>query len=197
MVNAAFSLQREAIPVSRSITLGAGTAVENDTAKTITIPVRGTAVTPVAVMGGTSTTSPKKIIFTTPTRANIKVGATISGGSFAGTEVVSVVTKNPSGLVTEITYTGTGAVNNSEVAFTFTGATYAPVLYWLRLTHAASGGNLTATAEILTLNGSASSNSGGNEGATISSANDIGARVQAAINIRDWMTGLGFTHGQG
>lgn len=72
----------------------------------------------------TSTTSPKTITFSAPTKIKIKIGFTISGGGFTGSETVNAIAVNGAGLIISVTYTGTGFINSSPVNFTFEGLIY-------------------------------------------------------------------------
>lgn len=178
---------------SESFTFATGTPVVTSGGATIVIPVQVQDQEPIAVFAGTSTISPKKIIPSTPLKANIRAGSVISGGSFAGTEVVSAVTKNSQGLITEITYTGTGSVNASAANFTVTDTEYDPTLYFIRLTHTGKGSALNIKAELLPLPGSSSSENSGSEAATVSSASVLGKAVEHDINFPQWKRDLGFS----
>lgn len=176
------------VPTAYTLTVGSGVETGN---KNI-FPVRIQSITPTSVVSGTSSTSPKKIIFASPTNIKIRVGFTISGGSFAGTEVVSAVTFNAAGLITEITYTGTGAINGSATNFTFTGAAYTPKIVFLELEqNAGDQGQLVLSAKLLKTTPSSSAGSGGDDTATVSNAVVSGKPAVATVNIADFLLGIG------
>lgn len=178
----------DTVPTAFTLTVGSGAESGNKT----TFPVRIQSVTPTSVISGTSTTSPKKITFASPTNIKIRVGFVISGGSFAGTEVVSAVTTNASGLITEIAYTGTGAVNASATDFTFTGTAYTPKIAFLQLEQSAGDkGQILLTAKLLKTTVSSSANSGGDDAATVSNAVVSGNPPEVAINLADFYLGIG------
>lgn len=134
---------------TQSLTFGVKTANITDSASPFHIPVNVSGYTPVAVLRATSTTSPKTITFATPTNVEIAVGSTISGGSFAGTETVSAVTRNTANLITSVTYTGTGAINASAVPLTFTAAGAIDTdAFYIRVTLTAKGGSIEVQAVV-------------------------------------------------
>jgi hypothetical protein len=116
----------------------------------------------------------------------------ISGGSFAGTEVVSVVTTNSAGLITAVTYTGTGAINAGAVNFTFTGVAYTPKIAFLQIEQGVGDkGQITFTPKILRTTASASANSGGDDAAIVSNAVVAGTPPVITVSISDFLLGIG------
>jgi hypothetical protein len=192
-ISNSLTVPRQTQTSSITLSLAAGTPVENDTEDTIVVPIQAQNITPIAVVSATTTSSPKVVTLASPSSANIRAGSIISGGSFAGTEVVAVVTKNSAGKVTSFTYTGTGSVNASPVDMTVTDTEYDPTLYYIKLKHSGSGSSLSITAEILPLPGASSSESAGAEAGTIASATSVGASASASINVAAWREALGFT----
>ena len=178
----------DTVPTAYAVTVGSG--VESGT--TNTFPIRLASASPTSVIAGTSTTSPKTITFSAPTNIKIRVGFVISGGSFAGTEVISAVTTNSAGLITAVTYTGTGAINASPVNFTFTGTAYTPKIAFLQLEQVVGGkGQIVFTAKILRTTPSASANSGGDDAATVANAVLGGTFPAIAVSISDFSLGIG------
>ena len=79
-----------------------------------------------SVNSATSTTSPKTITFSAPTKIKIEIGFAIFDGEFTGNEfgTVSAIAVNGAGLITSVTYTGSGFIHSSPVDFTFQGTVF-------------------------------------------------------------------------